>query len=613
MPGAPAKQTIKLNAAQDGAASLALVYRRPFETAAPTRRVTLRAARLATLANITNPVAPSAAQAVPPDLPVRVPQSTSTLPSHFNWASTDNYTGAIKVTSIRNQGGCGSCWAFGTVAPFESNILIKDNVSTNLSEQFLVSCNTDGWGCGGGWWAHPYHYDTLSSGQSAIGAVLESAFPYVAYDAPCSSSYSHPYHLNNWYYVGSPWTVPSVGAIKNAIYNYGPVSVALCAGSNFNAYSGGVFSANDCGSINHAITLVGWDDATSTWVLRNSWGTGWGESAYSGGERGYMRIAWGASAVGYNATYVVYNGAPVCYSLTTAANPSGSGNVIASPAPNCGDGVRYLQGTAVTLTAQPGCSRTFQNWSGDASGSANPTTITMSGNKSVTANFAGSGSPCRYGLPFIMKGPSVAGWSTILSDDFEGAFPGAWSLSQTIGSGYLWGRRTCRPYAGSYSAWSVGGGAAGAGLGCGSYYPNSTRTWMRYGPFSLTSTSAAEFRARLWTHTENPSYAWDTVSLMASVNDYNYYGTQYYGDWNWDEQVLDLANVYTLGNLLGQSNVWIAVIFNTDSSVTYTEGGYVDNVLLRKCPSGGSCPPGAALPTAGANQFTRPVEMTLPR
>ncbi|MEW5720978.1 MAG: protease inhibitor I42 family protein, partial [Chloroflexota bacterium] len=86
MPGAPAKQTIKLKAAQDGAATVALVYRRPFETAEPTRRVTVRAARLAALADLSDPVAPFAAQAAPPNLPVRAPQSAGALPSHFNWA-----------------------------------------------------------------------------------------------------------------------------------------------------------------------------------------------------------------------------------------------------------------------------------------------------------------------------------------------------------------------------------------------------------------------------------------------------------------------------------------------------------------------------------------------
>jgi C1A family cysteine protease len=406
MPGAPAKQTIKLNVAQDGPASLALVYRRPFEAEEPMRRVTLRAARLASLADVTSPVALTSAQTAPPDLPVRAPQSTNALSSHFNWASTDNYTGAVKVTPIRNQGSCGSCWAFATVAPFESNILIKDSASANLSEQYLVSCNTSGWSCSGGWWAHDYHESRIVPNDTVAGAVYESAFPYGAYNAPCNAPYSHPYKLNDWYTLG---TYPTVNAIKNAIYNYGPVSAALCAGSHFGNYSGGVFTdpdGSDCTNygINHAITLVGWDDATATWVLRNSWGPYWGESAYSGGERGYMRIVYGTSLVGYNASYVVYNGTPLpCYNLTASVSPGGGGSVLASPAPNC-NATQYTQGTVVTLTATPACGHTFSSWSGALSGSVNPATVTLSGAKSVTANFGTVLSTCFYiQLPFALR------------------------------------------------------------------------------------------------------------------------------------------------------------------------------------------------------------------
>ena len=406
MPGAPAKQTIKLNAAQDGAASLALIYRRPFEIEEPTRRVTVRAARLASLADVTSPVALTAAQTAPSDLPVRAPESVSTLPSTFNWASSDNWKGTPEVTPIRNQGGCGSCWAFATVAPFESNIMIKDGASQNLSEQFLVSCDTQASGCNGGWWAHNYHYNTVASGDTVAGAVYESAFPYVAYNAPCNAPYSHPYRLSNWYYAGNSYSVASDSAIKNAIYTYGPVTAAICAGSGFSGYSGGVFSGNDCPQvgINHGITLVGWDDSTNTWILRNSWGAGWGESATSGGERGYMRITRGASQVGYAAAYVVYNGAPLpCYTLTTSPSPSGGGSVLASPAPTC-NAMQYTQGTVVTLTATASCGHAFSSWSGALSGSVNPTTITMSGTKSVTANFGTSSSTCFYfQLPFVIR------------------------------------------------------------------------------------------------------------------------------------------------------------------------------------------------------------------
>jgi len=75
-----------------------------------------------------------------------------------------------------------------------------------------------------------------------------------------------------------------------------------------------------------------------------------------------------------------------CYTLTTSVNPGGTGSVNASPAPNC-NGTQYSSGTIVTLTANPNVGYAFDNWSGDASGSTNPTTITMNANKSVTANF----------------------------------------------------------------------------------------------------------------------------------------------------------------------------------------------------------------------------------
>ncbi|MCK4348384.1 MAG: hypothetical protein KAW47_07190, partial [Thermoplasmatales archaeon] len=75
-------------------------------------------------------------------------------PEIFDWRDID---GVDYTTPIKSQGSCGSCWAFGTVAPLECNIKIKDGVTIDLSEQYLVSCNSDGWGCNGGWWAHDYH------------------------------------------------------------------------------------------------------------------------------------------------------------------------------------------------------------------------------------------------------------------------------------------------------------------------------------------------------------------------------------------------------------------------------------------------------------------------
>jgi len=179
--------------------------------------------------------------------------------------------------------------------------------------------------------------------------------------------------------------------------------------------------------------------------------------------------------------------------------------------------------------------------------------------------------------------PPTQSWTIITSMDFEGAFPGGWRVFDDYpGYGeYYWGKRSCRPYAGSYSGWAVGGGANGSTLSCDSNYPNYARSWMVYGPFSLVGATAADMRFRLWARTE---LNYDGVCWAASVNGTDFYGPCLTGtDTSWQERVLNLANVPTLGNLLGRSSVWVAFIFISDSSITYSEGAHIDNVVLRKC------------------------------
>lgn len=224
---------------------------------------------------------------------------TASLPASFDWRALNG------CTPIKDQGYCGSCWAFGTVGPIECNIKIHDGVTVDLSEQWLVSCNQNGYNCDvGGQFSFGYF---LSSGADTdpyggSGAVLEQYFPYEASDVPCNGPYLHSYYINSWNYVGNWWSVASTESIKTAIMNYGPVASAVYVDSAFQAYSGGVFNHNVSSYPNHAIVLVGWDDSRGSagaWILRNSWGTGWGES-------GYMWIEYGCSLVGYEAAYVDY-------------------------------------------------------------------------------------------------------------------------------------------------------------------------------------------------------------------------------------------------------------------------------------------------------------------
>jgi len=221
------------------------------------------------------------------------------FPDSFDWRN--EVPGGLP--SIKSQGSCGSCWAFGTIASLECNIKIKDNVEEDLSEQWLVSCNQEGYSCSGGWWCHDYFMEngkTDPCGDS--GAVLEQYFPYSATNEPCSCPYPHDYFIEDWAYVGDPNGVATVDQIKQAILDYGVVSVAVCVNQAFQDYTGGVFSGPSCSSINHAVALVGWDDnqgANGVWFLRNSCGDDWGEN-------GYMNIEYGLSGVGYRTVRVRY-------------------------------------------------------------------------------------------------------------------------------------------------------------------------------------------------------------------------------------------------------------------------------------------------------------------
>ncbi len=219
----------------------------------------------------------------------------ASLPTHFSWCEQ----GACP--SVRDQGDCGGCWSFGTVGVFESALMRAGTSSPNLSEQYLISCNNEGYGCNGGWWAHDYHISTKVSGETEAGGVNESAFPYTATDSSCNPPHAKVARLTSWAYVKDGSSVPTTDQLKTAIYNNGPLAVAVCVNTYFENYSGGVFAGPSCTGVNHAVILVGWDDTDGAWIMRNSWGPSWGEN-------GYMRIKYGVCQIGYAASYVVYQG-----------------------------------------------------------------------------------------------------------------------------------------------------------------------------------------------------------------------------------------------------------------------------------------------------------------
>jgi inhibitor of cysteine peptidase len=371
--GAPATQVLRFAPVQEGETTLRLEYRRPWEPAGvPAQEFSLQLWAVGSFAV----AQPSPTQEPAPERPTPAAEAAvQDLPPAFNWCDLGG------CTPVKDQGHCGSCWAFATVAPLELNIIIEQGDTEDLSEQYLVSCNTEGWGCAGGSWAHEYHALVVPPGEDGPGAVLEPAFPYTASDGACQPPHPHLYRVESWEYVGGEMSVPPTVDIKRAVYEHGPVAAAVCVNSAFQTYSGGVFEGPECMIVNHAVVLVGWDDDQGdggVWYLRNSWGSEWGAG-------GYMRIGYGVSNVGFGANYVMYVPS-ACYSLATSVTPDGAGTVDLDPSPDC-PGEQYTPGTEVLVSARESPGWRFVGWSGAASGDRPTTSILVNAHKSVTAHY----------------------------------------------------------------------------------------------------------------------------------------------------------------------------------------------------------------------------------
>ena len=210
------------------------------------------------------------------------------LPASYDWRNMGG------VTPVKDQGSTGDCWAFASTAGFESAVLIRDKKTVSLSEQYLNDCNPNGYnGSLGG--DFPILDFMVNPGQA-----LESDYPFAGQDQSCNTSAPVWGHLASWTYIGGAESAkPSADQIKSALLQYGPVVVDVAVDDSFQAYGGGVL--NTCGSadINHMVLIVGYDDAGGYWIVKNSWGKGWGES-------GFLRIQYGCDQIGETAAYVVY-------------------------------------------------------------------------------------------------------------------------------------------------------------------------------------------------------------------------------------------------------------------------------------------------------------------
>lgn len=201
-------------------------------------------------------------------------------PAKVDWR---NHGGKNFVTAVKNQGGCGSCVAFGTVGVLESMTKIsknQPNYSVDISEAHLFYClKQDPNGCLNGWW--PQH---SFSEVKDHGVAQESFFPYTGRQQACnvrSGWQGTRTRIKDFKHISNP------NAIKAWIAKEGPVSACYEVFEDFYAYRSGVYRHISGPSKGwHCVTVVGYNDTGGYWIAKNSWGTNWGD-------QGYFKIKYG--------------------------------------------------------------------------------------------------------------------------------------------------------------------------------------------------------------------------------------------------------------------------------------------------------------------------------
>jgi Cysteine protease len=242
-------------------------------------------------------------------------QAAAALPAAFDLRDIDGHS---FIGGVRDQGNCGSCYAFGAVAAAESTWNrahgLYDEQAIDLSEAFMV-------------WSLGPLYEGMDGCNG--GNILDPMNAVVEYGVPVEKVFPYPLQDDQWTVIepaiGQHWDAPrhllldwypippnDIETVKRVLHSIGAIRASVLVEDDFQRYSSGIFS-NDYTAIdyiipyysssNHAVSLVGWNDAPGpegmgSWILRNSWNDYWGED-------GYMRISYMSAGVNLKNSYLI--------------------------------------------------------------------------------------------------------------------------------------------------------------------------------------------------------------------------------------------------------------------------------------------------------------------
>lgn len=233
-----------------------------------------------------------------------------------------------QASPVKDQKSCGSCWVFAATSAYEAAYLRANKQLINVSEQEALDCTFADQNCIVGGW-----HETVFLYLELLGLIGGDVYPYQEAKQICTSNMPRQFFALNWGYIRDKdmpdnFFLASDVALKNAISQYGPVVSAVLTSSPDPKYRGwdsyfkryengeanpdwltefpnGVFSGIPSASlkpdqIDHEVLIVGWDDKLGDhgcWIIKNSWGTNWGDE-------GYIRLPYQTSNIGFGASWI---------------------------------------------------------------------------------------------------------------------------------------------------------------------------------------------------------------------------------------------------------------------------------------------------------------------
>lgn len=223
------------------------------------------------------------------DAPFALAPNSFQIPKSFSWV-TEGFG-----TPVRDQGSCGSCWAFGSTQMLDGAVKIYDGKDVTLSEQQLVGYDrAQSAGCSGGFFAGDYLVQH--------GLVLDSSCPYTGSNSGCPGGQPTSYAAkpSAWSNLGDGVSAsPTTVQVQQAILQYGYVACDVAATGAWDSYSGSGPLKGQSSGINHIITVVGWD-GQGNWIMKNSWGVSWGQKGYAPVPYGNFSICADAAFLNYS-------------------------------------------------------------------------------------------------------------------------------------------------------------------------------------------------------------------------------------------------------------------------------------------------------------------------